>query len=165
MTDPQDMDERVLENQIISHIRNFIQCLGSGFCFVGNQHRIEVDGEEFFADLLFFQRDLKALVVIELKKGKFKPAYLGQLNFYLSALDEKERKNGENPSIGILLCREANKGVVELAIRDYSKPLGVATYRTADELPETYQVLAPIMDEIPKLLDKAITEENGVDIE
>lgn len=165
LTDPQDMDERVLENQIISHIRNFIQCLGSGFCFVGNQHRIEVDGEEFFADLLFFQRDLKALVVIELKKGKFKPAYLGQLNFYLSALDEKERKNGENPSIGILLCREANKGVVELAIRDYSKPLGVATYRTADELPETYQVLAPIMDEIPKLLDKAITEENGVDIE
>lgn len=73
LTNPQDMDERVLENQIISHIRNFIQCLGSGFCFVGNQHRIEVDGEEFFADLLFFQRDLKALVVIELKKANSSP--------------------------------------------------------------------------------------------
>lgn len=161
LTDPQDMDERVLEHEIISHIRNFIQCLGSGFCFVGNQHRIEVDGEEFFADLLFFQRDLKALVVIELKKGKFKPAYLGQLNFYLSALDEQERKNGENPSIGILLCREANKSVVELAIRDYTKPLGVATYRTADELPGQYQVLAPIIEEAPKLLDVVAFEEGG----
>lgn len=161
LTDPQDLDERVLEKEIISNIRNFIQCLGSGFCFVGNQHRIEVDGEEFFADLLFFQRDLKALVVIELKKGKFKPSYLGQLNFYLSALDEKERKNGENPAIGILLCREANKSVVELAIRDYSKPMGVATYRTADELPVSYKVLAPIIEEVPKMLNKAEYEEGG----
>jgi len=155
ISDPQDIDERVLEKEIIGNIRNFIQCLGSGFCFVGNQHRIEVDGEEFFADLLFFQRDLKSLVVIELKKGKFKPAYLGQLNFYLSALDEKERKNGENPAIGILLCHEANKSVVELAIRDYSKPMGVATYRTGDELPKNYEVLAPLVEEIPKLLNDA----------
>lgn len=153
VTDPQDITEPVLEKEIISNIRNFIQCLGSGFCFVGNQHRIEVEGEEFFIDLLFFQRDLKALVVIELKKGKFKPAYLGQLNFYLSACDEKERKSGENPSIGILLCREANKSVVELAIRDYSKPMGVATYRTVDELPKNYEVLAPIFEEIPKMLN------------
>ena len=163
LTDPQDLDERVLEREIISNIRNFIQCLGSGFCFVGNQHRIEVDGEEFFADLLFFQRDLKALVVIELKKGKFKPSYLGQLNFYLSALDEKERKSGENPAIGILLCREANKSVVELAIRDYSKPMGVATYRTADELPVSYKVLAPIIEEVPKMLNEAEYEESGKD--
>lgn len=160
LSDPQDMDERVLEHEIINHIRDFIQCLGSGFCFVGSQHRIVVDGEEFFADLLFFQRDLKALVVVELKKGKFKPAYLGQLNFYLSALDEQERRNGENPSIGILLCREANRNVVELAIRDYTKPMGVATYRTADELPGTYKVLAPIIEEVPKLLDAAIINEN-----
>ena len=163
LSDPQDLDERVLEKEIINHIRNFIQCLGSGFCFIGNQHRIEVDGEEFFADLLFFQRDLKALVVIELKKGKFKPSYLGQLNFYLAALDEKERKNGENPAIGILLCREANKSVVELAIRDYSKPMGVATYRTADELPAGYKVLAPIIEEVPKMLDEAEYEEGSED--
>ena len=163
LTDPEDMDERVLEKEIIDHIRNFIQCLGSGFCFVGNQHRIEVGGEEFYADLLFFQRDLKALVVIELKKGKFKPSYLGQLNFYLSALDEKERKSGENPSIGILLCREANKSVVELAIRDYSKPMGVATYRTVDELPGSYKVLAPIIEEVPKMLDAAEFEKDGED--
>lgn len=162
LSDSQDMDERILEKEIINNIRNFIQCLGSGFCFVGNQHRIEIDGEEFFADLLFFQRDLKALVVIELKKGKFKPAYLGQLNFYLSALDKQERKNGENPSIGILLCKEANKSVVELAIRDYTKPMGVATYRTADELPGAYKVLAPIVEEIPRMLDSA---DLGRDIE
>jgi len=161
LTDPGDLDERVLEKQIIANIRNFIQCLGSGFCFVGNQHRIEVGGEEFFADLLFFQRDLKALVVIELKKGKFKPSYLGQLNFYLSALDEKERKSGENPAIGILLCREANKSVVELAIRDYSKPIGVATYRTPDELPDSYKVLAPIMEEVPKILDEVELDQGG----
>ena len=104
---------------------------------------------------------MKALVVIELKKGKFKPSYLGQLNFYLSALDEKERKNGENPTIGILFCREANKSVVELAIRDYSKPMGVATYHTADELPENYKVLAPIIEEIPKMLDATKFEENS----
>lgn len=163
LSDPEDLDERVLEKEIIDHIRNFIQCLGSGFCFVGNQHRIEVGGEEFYADLLFFQRDLKALVVIELKRGKFKPSYLGQLNFYLSALDEKERKSGENPSIGILLCREANKSVVELAIRDYSKPMGVATYRTADELPGSYKVLAPIIEEVPKMLNAAGLEEGGED--
>ena len=154
LSDPEDMDERVLEKEIIDHIRNFIQCLGSGFCFVGNQHRIEVGGEEFYADLLFFQRDLKALVVIELKKGKFKPSYLGQLNFYLSALDEQERKSGENPSIGILLCREANKSVVELAIRDYTKPMGVATYRTAEDLPGNYKVLAPIIEEVPGILNE-----------
>lgn len=147
-----DIDERVLENEIVRNIRNFIQCLGSGFCFVSNQHRIEVDGEEFYADLLFYQRDLRSLVVIELKSGKFKPAYLGQLNFYLSALDEKERKEGENPSIGILLCKEANKSVVELAIRDFTKPMGVATYRTVDELPSKYKVLAPIIEEAPNLL-------------
>lgn len=153
LTDEQDLDERVLEKELINHIRNFIQCLGTGFCFVGNQHRIEVDGEEFYADLLFYQRDLHALVVIELKTGKFKPAYLGQLNFYLAALDEKERREGENPSIGILLCKEANKSVVELAIRDYSKPMGVATYRTTEELPQHYKVLAPIIEEVPSMLE------------
>ena len=101
-------------------------------------------------------------MVIELKKGKFKPAYLGQLNFYLTALDEQERKEGENPSIGILLCKEANRSVVELAIRDYTKPLGVATYRTADELPSELKVLAPIIEEVPKMLDEAAALESEV---
>ena len=154
LSDPEDLDEKVLEKEIVNNIRSFIQCLGSGFCFVGNQHCIEVGGEEYYADLLFFHRDLKALVVIELKKGKFKPAYLGQLNFYLSALDEKERREGENPSIGILLCKEANKSVVELAIRDYTNPLGVATYRRAEDLPKNYEVFSPILEEVPKLLSK-----------
>ena len=154
LSDPEDLDEKVLEKEIVNNIRSFIQCLGSGFCFVGNQHCIEVGGEEYYADLLFFNRNLKALVVIELKKGKFKPAYLGQLNFYLSALVEKERREGENPSIGILLCKEANKSVVELAIRDYTNPLGVATYRRAEDLPKNYEVFSPILEEVPKLLSK-----------
>ena len=156
-TDPEDLGERGLEKETADNIRSFIQCLESVFCFVVNQHRIvEVGGEEYYADLLFYQRDLKALVVIELKKGKFKPQDLGQLNFYLSALDEKERREGENPSIGILLCREANKSVVELAVRDYTKPLGVATYRNADDLPEDYAALSPILEEGPEILDKII---------
>ena len=161
LSDPEDIDERVLEKEIVNNIRSFIQCLGSGFCFVGNQHRIEVGGEEFYPDLLFYQRDLKALVVIELKKGKFRPSYLGQLNFYLSALDKMERREGENPSIGILLCREANRSVVELAVQDYTKPLGVATYRNAEDIPKNYAALAPILEEGPKILDKTVQEKEN----
>lgn len=155
LSDPQDVNERVLDNDIIDRIRNFVQSLGSGFCFVGNQHRIEVSGQEYFADLLFYQRDLKALMVIQLKNGEFKPGYLGYLNFYLAALDDMERKDGENPSIGLLLCREANRSIVELAIRSFARPMGVATYSMAEDLPESYKVLAPILEEVPRMLDKA----------
>ncbi len=161
LSDPQDVNERVLEKETIDHIRNFVQSLGSGFCFVGNQHCLKVGQQEFYADLLFYQRDLKALVVIELKKGEFKPGYLGYLNFYLAALDNMERKNGENPSIGLLLCREANRNVVELAIRDYSRPMGVATYSMAEDLPEKYKVLAPILVEVPRMLGNAEYEKGG----
>lgn len=155
LSDPQDVNERVLDKETIDRVRNFVQSLGSGFCFVGSQHRLKVGRQEFYADLLFYQRDLKALMVIELKKGEFKPGYLGYLNFYLAALDDMERKNGENPSIGLLLCREANRSVVELAIRDYSRPMGVATYSVAEDLPENYKVLAPILEEVPRMLEKA----------
>jgi RecB family endonuclease NucS len=119
---------------------------GDGFCFIGNQYRIIVADEESFIDLLFFSRDLQCLVAVELKTGKFKPSYLGQLSYYLSELDEYVKKPNENPSIGILLCKEVKKAIVELAVRDYNRPMGVAVYRTGNDMPTNYQKLIPLMD-------------------
>ena len=129
------MDERVLERAMVNSIKRFIQTLGPDFCFIGNQYRVIVDNEEFFIDLLFYHRVLRSMVAIELKRGKFKPAYLGQLNFYLSALDEQLKHPDENQSIGLLLCQEASRTIVELAIRDFNKPIGVETYRLGKDIP------------------------------
>jgi hypothetical protein len=105
-----------------------------------------------FIDLLFFNRELNALVAVELKSGAFKPIYLGQLNIYLQALDDFVRKPHENASIGIVLCRDADKSFVEYAVRDYTKPMGVATYRTKEDMPERLRKALPDMDELKKLL-------------
>ena len=150
--DESDVDERVLEHALVSEIRKFIQTLGSDFCFISNQHRLIVGEEEAFVDLLFYHRSLRSLVAIELKRGKFKPAYLGQLNYYLSALDAQERHPNENQSIGLLLCKEANQAVVELAIRDFNKPMGVAVYRTKSDIPQPYRTLIPLMDGVREIL-------------
>ncbi|MDR0658658.1 MAG: PDDEXK nuclease domain-containing protein [Mediterranea sp.] len=147
-----DLDERVLEQSIVANIKKFIMTFGHDFSFVGNQYRVEVAGEELFIDLLFFNRELNALVAIELKSGKFRSSYLGQLNTYLSALDEYVRKPHENPSIGIILCKEMNNTFVQFAVRDYTKPMGVATYRTAEEMPENWRKVLPDIDELKKLL-------------
>ncbi len=152
-SDEADVDERVLESSLVGEIKRFIQSLGSDFCFIGNQHRIIVEEEESFIDLLFYHRALRCLVAIELKKGKFKPAYLGQLNYYLSALDAQERHPEENPSIGLLLCKEAKRGVVELAIRDFNKPMGVAIYRLGTDIPKPYQSLIPLINGVKKILN------------
>ncbi|MDR3047846.1 MAG: PDDEXK nuclease domain-containing protein [Bacteroidales bacterium] len=152
--DEEDIDERVLEKEIVAHIKKFIMTFGQDFSFIGNQYRIEVEGEESFIDLLFFNRELNALVAIELKTGKFRPSYLGQLNFYLSALDEYVRKPHENQSIGIILCKEMKKTTVEFAVRDYTKPMGVATYRTSAEMPEKLRNAMPDIEELKKLLEK-----------
>jgi len=111
-----------------------------------------VDDDEFFVDLLFFERNLQCLVAIELKKNKFRPSDLGQLSFYLSALDKYVRKPNENRSIGILLCQEMNKMVVELAVQDYDKPMGVATYRLGTGIPEPYTTLVPLIDGVQQIL-------------
>ena len=150
--DESDVDERVLEHALVSEIRKFIQTLGSDFCFISNQHRLIVGEEEAFVDLLFYHRSLRSLVAIELKRGTFKPAYLGQLNYYLSALDAQERHPNENQSIGLLLCKEANQAVVELAIRDFNKPMGVAVYRTKSDIPQPYRTLIPLMDGVREIL-------------
>ncbi len=148
----EDLDEWVVEHAIVANIKKFILTVGTDFTFIGNQYRVEVAGEELFIDLLFFNRELNALVAIELKTGKFRASYLGQLNLYLSALDEYVRKPHENPSIGIILCKEMNHIFVEFAVRDYSKPMGVATYRTSEEMPEKLRKSMPDIEELKKLL-------------
>jgi len=153
--DPDDRDERVFERSIIANIKKFILSFGSDFCFMGNQYRVVFEEKEFFIDLLFFHRELRCLVAVELKRGEFKPMYLGQLNFYLSALDEFVRRPDENPSIGIILCKEANRNIVEFAVRDYSKPMGVATYRTRSEMPENLQKALPDFEDMRKLMDSS----------
>lgn len=150
--DPDELDERLLENEIVLHIKNFIMALGNDFSFMGNQYRLEVDEKEFFIDLLFFNRRIQCLVAIELKRGEFKPEYAGKLNFYLSALDEYIKLPHEHPSIGIILCKSQSKKIVEFAFRDTSKPMGVATYQLATQLPEEYRDVLPDADTLKKLL-------------
>lgn len=149
----QDVDERVLSKALVADVEKTIQALGGDdFCFMGREKRLVFRDEEFFVDLLFFHRGLQALVAVELKMGKFRPSYLGQLEFYLSALDELLRKPNENPSIGLLLCEKMNKGVVEFAVRDKSKPLGIATYRTLRSIPKPYKTLAPVIEGVRRVL-------------
>ena len=143
---------------MIANIKKFILTFGNYFSFVGSQYRMLVDEQEFFIDVLFFNRELRCLVAVELKRGDFKPAYLGQLNFYLSALDEFVRLPDESPSIGILLCKEARKNVVEFAVRDYTKPMGVATYRTKNEMPDEWKKALPDVEDMRKLLEAASDE-------
>lgn len=150
--DREDIDERVLENAIVHNIRDFIMKFGRDFSFIGNQYRIEAHGKEHFIDLLFFNRELSSLVAIELKTGPFKAAYLGQLNMYLQLLDDYVRKPQENPSIGIILCHDAEKTYVEYAVRDYAKPTGVATYKTGDELPEKLRKALPSIEDLQRIL-------------
>ena len=150
--DPELFDERMLEKDIVANISKFIIHTGSKFCFIGNQYRLIVLEKEIFIDLLFFNRTLNCLVAIELKRGAFRPEYLGQLHLYLQALDDKERQHGENPSIGILLCKEADKAFAEYAVRDYNKPMGVATYLTHNEMPDDLRKNLPDIDDLKKLL-------------
>ncbi len=149
-----DVDERLLEQRIVHNIRDFILKFGRDFAFLGNQYRIEAFGEEQFIDLLFFNRELNCLVAIELKTGPFKTSYLGQLNGYLSLLDEFVRKPHENQSVGIVLCKDANKAFVDFVIRDYDKPLGVATYKTSKDMPRDILQELPPIEELKKILEE-----------
>ena len=147
-----DVDERVVEQSIVQNIKNFIMTFGRDFAFIGNQYHLEIYGVEQFPDLLFFNRELNAMVCIELKLGEFKTSYLGQLFGYLQILDDKVRKPHENPSIGIILCQSANYSYAEYAVRDYSKPMGVATYKTLDDMPERLRKSLPDMKKMMDLL-------------
>ena len=153
---PEDVDEKVIEQAIVRNIKKFIMTFGRDFAYIGNQYHLEIFGEELFPDLLFLNRELNCMVVVELKKGAFKPAYIGQLQTYMKVLDDKVRKPHENPTIGILLCKSSNKAFVEYVIRDYNSPMGVATYKTAEDMSEELRNALPDMDEMRKL----ITENN-----
>ena len=147
-----DIDERVVEKEIIHNIKKFIMTFGRDFAFVGNQYHLEAFSEDFSPNLLFFNRELNCLVVVELKTGNFKPGYLAQLMTYLRILDDTVRKPHENPSIGIVLCKNANKDFVEYVIQDYAKPIGVATYRLSEDMPEKLREALPDVEELKKLL-------------
>ena len=147
-----DRDEKLIEQGIINNVKNFIMTFGKDFTFVGNQYHLEKFGVEQFPDLLFFNRELSALVCVELKAGPFKTAYLGQLAGYLRILDDEVRKPNENPSIGIVLCKNANKKFVEYVIQDYDRPMGVATYKTSADMDERLKKLLPSVEELEKLL-------------
>lgn len=150
--DLEDIDERVVEKGIIHNIKKFIMTFGQDFAFIGNQYHLEMYSEHFFPDLLFFNRELNCLVVVELKTGDFKTGYLAQLMTYLRILDDKVRKPHENPSIGIVLCKTANKDFVEYVIQDYAKPMGVATYRLSEDMPSKLRKALPDVEELKKLL-------------
>ena len=153
-----DIDERVVEQQIIHNVKNFIMTFGKDFTFVGNQYHLEVFEVEQYPDLLFFNRELNCLVCVELKKGGFKPSYLGQLTAYLRILDDTVKKPHENPTIGIILCKDFNKDFVEYVIQDYHKPMGVARYTTTAEMPEQFQRVLPNIEELRKVLSNQPTD-------
>ena len=149
---PADVDERVVEQAIVRNIKQFIMTFGRDFAYIGNQYHLEIFTNEMFPDLLFFNRELNCMVCVELKTGAFKPGYIGQLHTYMRVLDDKVRKPHENPTIGILLCKSADKASVEYVISDYNSPMGVATYKTADEMDERMRKSLPDMEEMRKLL-------------
>lgn len=147
-----DIDEKVVEQEIVQNIKKFIMTFGKDFAFIGNQYHLGVFGVDHFPDLVFFNRELNALVIIELKKGPFKSIYLGQLCTYLRIADDQMKKTHENPTIGIVLCSSANKKYVEYVIQDYDKPMGVATYCTSNDMPERLRKALPDIEELKKLL-------------
>lgn len=145
----EDIDETVIEQEIVNNIKNFIMEFGRSFTYKGNQVHYDKLGHDHWVDLLFFNRELQSLVVVELKSGKFKPAYLGQLATYLRILDDEEKLPNENPSIGIILCKDADKAYVEYVLQDYNKPMGVATYQTRQQ---QLKELLPDEEKLKKLL-------------
>lgn len=144
--------ERELERALITRIEDFLRAMGGRFAFMGSQYRLEVDGREFFLDLLLFHRRLRALVAIELKIGDFQPEFVGKMQFYLTALDRQVRQEDENPSIGIILCKEKSRTIVEYALHDATKPIGVATYQITKTLPKEFKGQLPKPEEIAALL-------------
>lgn len=148
-----EFSERELEREIVGKIERFLREMGGMFAFISSQYRLEVDGEEFLIDLLFFHRILRSLVAVELKIGKFEPEFVGKMQFYLVALDETVRLPDENPSIGLILCRTKTKTIVEYALRTANAPVGVAQYRIVSDLPAEYAGQLPAPDEIAKLLE------------
>lgn len=146
----ENMIERDIENALVKDITKLLLELGTGFAFLGNQYHLNVGGDDFYIDLMFYNLNLRCYVVIELKTGEFKPEYAGQLNFYLSAVDGLMKKDTDAPSIGLLLCKSKNNLVAEYALKDMTKPMGVSEYTVTDNLPEELGKQLPSIEDIQK---------------
>ncbi len=146
----EDMVERDIEQALVKDVTKLLLELGTGFAFLGNQYHLNVGGDDFYIDLLFYNLNLRSYVVVELKTGEFKPEYAGQLNFYLSAVDGILKKDGDNPSIGLLLCKSKNALVAEYSLKDMSKPIGVSEYKVTGDLPESLSRQLPSVEDIQK---------------
>ncbi|MEI2770146.1 MAG: PDDEXK nuclease domain-containing protein [Candidatus Competibacter sp.] len=157
----EEAQERALEDAIVHHITRFLLELGAGFAFVGRQVHLEVGGDDFFIDLLFYHLKLRCYVVIELKAGAFKPEHAGQLSFYLSAVDAQMKAEHDGPTIGLLLCKSKNKVVAEYALRDSSKPIGVAEYQLIEALPADLQTSLPSIESIEQALADHTESDEG----
>lgn len=142
------MIERDIEKALVKNVTQLLLELGKGFAFLGNQYHINVAGDDFYIDLLFYNLNLCCYVVIELKTGAFKPEYAGQLNFYLSAVDGMLKREIDNPSIGLLLCKSKNNLVAEYSLKDMSKPIGVSEYRVTSDLPDELKEQLPSIEDI-----------------
>ena len=148
-----EAQEREIEDALVKHVTEFLLELGAGFAFVGRQVLLDVGGDEFFIDLLFYHLKLRCYVVIELKGGKFKPEHLGQLGFYLTAVDRQIKSEQDNPTIGLLLCKTKNKVVAEYALGDKSQPMGIAEYKLLESLPAELQTSLPSIEQIERELE------------
>jgi predicted nuclease of restriction endonuclease-like (RecB) superfamily len=147
-----EADEREIESALVRHITQFLLELGAGFAFVGRQVHLEVGGDDFFIDLLFYHLKLRCYVVIELKADKFKPEHLGQLGFYLTAVDRQLKSEHDSPTIGLLLCKSKNKVVAEYALGNKNQPMGIAEYQLLESLPEPLQTNLPSIEQIEREL-------------
>ena len=155
-----EAQEREIESALVKHVTEFLLELGTGFAFVGRQVLLEVGDDEFFIDLLFYHLKLRCYVVIELKGGKFKPEHLGQLGFYLTAVDRQLKSEHDNPTIGLLLCKSKNKVVAEYALGDKSQPMGIAEYKLLESLPAELQTSLPSIEQIEQELARDAGEDD-----
>lgn len=149
-----DMLERDIENELVKNVTALLLELRKGFAFLGNQYHLEVGGEDFYIDLLFYNLNLRCYVVIELKTGEFRPEYAGKLNFYLSAVDSQLKAENDSPSIGLLLCKSKNNIIAEYALRDMSKPIGVSEYKVTRKLPKELEEMLPSEEDIQKRIQR-----------
>jgi predicted nuclease of restriction endonuclease-like (RecB) superfamily len=144
----EEAQERAIETALVDHITRFLLELGTGFAYVGRQVHFELEGEDFYIDLLFYHLKLRCYVVLELKAGAFKPEYAGKLNFYLSAVDALMKHDNDNPSIGLILCKDKKKFVAEYALKDMTKPVGVSEFRLSEAVPEDFKGSLPTIEEL-----------------
>ena len=152
----EDLKELDIEKKLTSNITKLLLELGSGFAFIGRQYHLEIDNEDYYIDLLFYNLKVRSYVVIELKTTEFKPEYAGKLNFYLSAVDKYLKSENDNPTFGILLCRDKRRVTAELALKDINKPIGVSEYKILSEIPKFLEDTLPSIEDIEKRLENKL---------